>query len=156
MPPGTLPDGASRLVLTSDHHDLAALAEWLEHFADKNVLPAQARFRLDLVLTEAVTNVMDHGHLPEVKGRIELACLVQDQLIQVEITDDGPPFDPTARAPVVLPDCLAMATPGGLGIHLIRQYTSTLAYHRENACNVLRMTLPVEPASPGHTRDQPQ
>ena len=156
MPPGTLPDGASRLVLTSDHHDLAALAEWLEHFAHKNVLPAHARFRLDLVLTEAVTNVMDHGHLPEVKGRIELACLVQDQLIQVEINDDGPPFDPTARAPVVLPDCLAMATPGGLGIHLIRQYTSTLAYHRENACNVLRMTLPVEPASPGHTRDQPQ
>jgi anti-sigma regulatory factor (Ser/Thr protein kinase) len=137
-------DGASRLVLTGDYHGLTALAEWLEGFADQYALPAQARFRLDLVLTEAITNIMDHGHLPVVEGHIELACCVQEQNIEIEIADDGPPFDPTARAPVVLPDSLAMATPGGLGIHLIRQYTSTLTYRREGARNVLRMSLPVE------------
>lgn len=139
-----MPDESSRLTLRNEHSQLADLGEWLEALAAGKGLPAQAAFRLDLVLTEAVTNVMDHARRPDLAGSIELACAILDDRILVKVIDDGPPFDPTARAPVILPSTLEEAEPGGLGIHLMRQYTSDMEYRREDDCNVLRMTLPLE------------
>jgi anti-sigma regulatory factor (Ser/Thr protein kinase) len=101
---------------------------------------------LDLVLTEAVTNVLDHAYQANVTGRIELIGNVREGDIQIDLIDDGQPFDPTARGPVVLPKSLDDATPGGLGIHLISRYTSRLEYHREDARNMLRFWLPIQPA----------
>jgi anti-sigma regulatory factor (Ser/Thr protein kinase) len=139
----------SSLTLPNDHSGLADLADWLRRLAAHHDLPAQAAFRLDLVLSEAVTNVMDHAQRPDARGTIELACAVEDGLILVQVSDDGPPFDPTARAPAVLPGSLEEATPGGLGIHLMRQYTSSMAYRRDNDRNILCLTLPIahRPAS---------
>lgn len=139
-----IPDVPSRLTLANNHSQLADLGDWLQRIASSRSLPAQTVFRLDLVLTEAVTNVMDHAHLPELAGRIELACSVLDDRILLEVVDDGLPFDPTARAPVILPRSLEEAEPGGLGIHLMRQYTSSMAYRRERDRNILCMTLPLE------------
>ena len=122
------------------------MAAWLEHFADDYALPAQVVFRLDLVLTEAVTNVLDHAYQANAMGRIELIGNVGEDEIQIDLIDDGQPFDPTARAPVVLPKSLDEATPGGLGVHLISRYTSRLEYRRQDARNMLRLWLPIQPA----------
>lgn len=132
------------LSLVNDHAQLAGLAGWLETMATTSGLSAQALFRLDLVLTETVTNIMDYAHRPDEPGRIDLHCTVRDGHIILEVIDDGPAFDPTARAPVILPRTLEEATPGGLGIHLMRQYTDSMEYRRANERNVLRMTLPLE------------
>ncbi len=140
----TTSDVTSRLTLANEHSQLANLGEWLEGIAASKDLPAQAAFRLDLVLTEAVTNVMDHARQPDLAGQIELACSILDDRILVQVIDDGPPFDPTARAPAILPSTLAQAEPGGLGIHLMRQYTSDMEYRRERNHNILSLTLPLE------------
>jgi len=122
------------------------MAAWLEHFADAHALPAQVVFRLDLVLTEAVTNVLDHAYPANAMGLIELIGNVGEEEIQIDLIDDGQPFDPVALAPIVLPKSLDDATPGGLGVHLIRRYTSRLEYRREGARNKLRLWLPIQPA----------
>jgi anti-sigma regulatory factor (Ser/Thr protein kinase) len=141
----------SRLVLGSDHAGLETLAAWLEQFSSRWSLPAQTMFRLDLILTEAVTNVMDHASRQGSEGRIELVCTVEDGQIQVALIDDGPPFDPSARPPVQLPTRLEEAEPGGLGIHLMRRYTTHFEYRREAGQNILNMVLPVDPRlSPVH------
>jgi anti-sigma regulatory factor (Ser/Thr protein kinase) len=143
----TCQPGACCLTLANDYSSLERMAEWLERFADVHALPAQVVFRLDLVLTEAVTNVLDHAYLDHATGRIELIGSVDEGDVQIDLIDDGQPFDPTARAPVVLPRSLDEATPGGLGIHLIHQYTSRLEYRRDDARNVLRFRLPIQPAA---------
>ncbi len=138
--------GASCLTLANDYRSLEQMAVWLEHLADDYALPAQVVFRLDLVLTEAVTNVLDHAYQANATGRIELIGNVGEDEIQIDLIDDGQPFDPTARAPVVLPKSLDEATPGGLGVHLISRYTSRLEYRRQDARNMLRLWLPIQPA----------
>jgi len=139
----------SRLTLFNRHDELDKLALWLESFASANGLPAQAVFRLDLVLTEAITNLMDYAHQPGVEALIHLTGSVQGEHIEIELIDGGPAFDPTTFKPAALPKTLEEATPGGLGIHLIRQYTSHLEYRRENEHNVLNLRLPIQ-----HTRQQ--
>ena len=146
------PAPPARLKLTRDHSQLALLDAWLNEFSNTCELPARTRFSLDLVLTEAVTNVMDHSRITRAAGsnnagEIEVICALRDGCVSAELIDDGPPFDPTASAPVVLPANLDEARPGGLGIHLMRRYTRSMEYMREQDRNVLRMTLPVAPES---------
>lgn len=138
-----MPDVTSRLTLANKHSQLVDMGAWLERIAASNALPAQATFQLDLVLTETVTNVMDHAR-PEPSGQIELACSIQGDRILVQVSDDGPPFDPTAHALARLPDNLEAAEPGGLGIHLMRQYTIHMEYRREGGRNILSLSLPLE------------
>ncbi|WP_165873588.1 ATP-binding protein [Parasulfuritortus cantonensis] len=142
-------DPSERLVLANDHAGLADLGSWLEAFAERWALPPAAAFRLDLVLTEAVTNVMDHARAPGRPGHIELTCRLDDGEIRVTLADDGPAFDPTAHVPAAVPGSLAEAEPGGLGIRLMRQYSSRFEYRREADRNVLHLALPVDSAAPG-------
>jgi len=139
------PACAARIALANDHGQLERLEAWLQQFARACDLPRESAFGLDLVLTEAITNIMDHARPQRGGGGIELVCALQEGCIAVQITDDGPPFDPTARAPANLPKRLDDARPGGLGIHLMRQYTNAMQYRRENDHNVLCMTLPLRP-----------
>ena len=134
----------SRLTLFNRHDELDQLALWLESFASANELPAQAVFRLDLVLTEAITNLMDYAHGPGAEELIHLTGSVQGDHIDIELIDAGPAFDPTTYKPAALPKTLEEATPGGLGIHLIKQYTSHLEYRHENELNVLNLQLPIQ------------
>jgi anti-sigma regulatory factor (Ser/Thr protein kinase) len=90
---------------------------------------------------------MDYAAPAGREGRIELSCSIADGRIELELRDDGPAFDPTGRPPPPRPASLAEARPGGLGIHLIRSYTSRMEYRREGTHNVLRLTLPLDAAA---------
>ena len=140
----------ARLHLSNQHHALSELSAWLAELAAQRDLPPRVAFRLELVLTEAVTNIMDHAAGTERAGRIDLACQIDADAVRIVLSDDGAAFDPTARMEVVLPESLDIARPGGLGIHLMRRYTRTMAYRREDDRNVLSLTLPRadEPLAP--------
>jgi anti-sigma regulatory factor (Ser/Thr protein kinase) len=137
-----------RTQLSKDHRQLEKLGDWMRQFATQCGLSNETTFSLDLVLTEAVTNVMDHACGASAEGEIELVCTLHEGYIAIEVLDDGPPFDPTAHAPAPLPKTLEDVRPGGLGIHLMREYTSYMHYRRENDRNILCMTLPIQPAPP--------
>ena len=134
----------SNLVLAKQYASLTDLSAWIEAIVERHGLPARAAFGLDLVLTEAVTNIIDYAGPIDQPGSISLACAVRADRIELELCDDGPAFDPTARPPMVLPTNLAEAKPGGLGIHLIKQYTTRMEYHRVGGRNILSMIVPVE------------
>jgi anti-sigma regulatory factor (Ser/Thr protein kinase) len=138
--------GALHLSLANDHGTLDELGAWLTEIAARDHLSARAAFQLDLVLTEAVTNVMDYSQRDDGEGRIDLVYTIEAGAIRIDIADDGPPFDPTTRAEVTLPSSLDAATPGGLGIHLMRRYTLDMAYRRDNGRNILSLRLPLDPA----------
>ncbi len=146
MAPDQMPGNSSRLKLSMDHGQLPVLGDWLQAFASCHALSPEATFRLDLVLTEAVTNIMDYSRRPGTIGEIELECTLQDGHILAKLMDDGLAYDPTAATPANLPNNLDEARPGGLGIHLMRHYTSCMHYRREHDRNVLSLTLPMEHA----------
>ncbi len=131
-----------RLDLTADHAGLEVFSDWLTDLAERHQLTEGDRFRLELVLTEALTNIMDYAGQAGREVGITVACDLAGDDMTVILSDDGPAFDPTAWAAPVLPTRLEDATPGGLGIHLMRQYSLAMTYVRETGHNVLRMRLP--------------
>ena len=102
--------------------------------------------RIDVVLEELVSNVVRHSRRASV---ILLAAAWAAGELELEISDDGEPFDPVA-APDPAPFTeLEEARLGGLGIHLVRRLATTLDYARIAGAprdrNRVRVTLPAPP-----------
>ena len=65
--------------------------------------------------------------------------------LRVTVRDRGPAFDPSsAAAPIVR--ALEAATPGGLGIHLVRALVDTVAHERRSGENRLVLVRRITPA----------
>ncbi|HLT98744.1 MAG TPA: ATP-binding protein [Burkholderiaceae bacterium] len=124
--------------------DLVANAlHWLESVGEQQSWPARTRFKLQLCLDETLTNVAMHGYtgqpasdIPQVNLRLYQDG---DSRLQLEILDNGSPFDPTARASRDLDESLEEAKTGGHGLRLLRHYLEDMRYERRDGWNKLTL-----------------
>ncbi len=130
-----------RIALAPGLEALTTLSTWIERYARLNGISTRAAFQLELVLTEAVTNIIEHGQPAAESEAIEIVCVRQNGQLHIEIIDQCRPFDPTALAPHAQPANLGEATPGGLGVHLIRRYCREMRYQHKAGSNHLYLTL---------------
>ncbi|MCU0756714.1 MAG: ATP-binding protein [Xanthomonadales bacterium] len=97
-----------------------------------------ARFRVELVLTEVLTNILRHsGGVAPIRVRIR----ERERGLQVLIASDGVAFD-MSRADAALP--AELLAEGGRGLFLIRECASHLRYRRQGGWNLHRMVFFVE------------
>jgi anti-sigma regulatory factor (Ser/Thr protein kinase) len=138
------PDGESsreQLVLKNNLDELEPLGAWVQTLALRYGLSTRGSFRLELVLVEAVTNVIENAYDDQAAHTITLNCHHQGDTLTIQIQDDGYPFDPLRQPEVVLPKSLDEAVEGGLGIHLIRNYIDECHYERIDHYNCLTLVL---------------
>ena len=135
------PTGPATFTLPASLDALASLSEWIQAVASAHGLSDRCTFRLELVLDEAVTNIIQHADAGDgdLAITVELWCAGERVLAKIE--DTGQPFDPTTAPAHTQPQSLDDARIGGLGIHLIRSYTEDLEYRRVDQRNQLRMTV---------------
>ena len=101
-----------------------AIAEFLAPLAiDPRVIN-----RLEVILEEAVSNIVRHGFEAGSDQSIHIAVATPPGEITLVIEDDGAPFDLLAAAAPARPASLADATPGGLGIPLLQKLSTSLRY----------------------------
>lgn len=137
---------AHRLSIPARPQALETLSGWLAQLKEACGWSDTLAYRLELVLTEVATNVIEHGGegMPDRadgEHRIELACDCADGAVRALVADDGLEFDPTQYPESALPDSLDEASPGGLGVFMMRRYTSALHYRREGGRNILSLTF---------------
>jgi anti-sigma regulatory factor (Ser/Thr protein kinase) len=130
-----------QLRLKNRLENLEILSAWVNQLSSQLCFSAKCTFRLDLVLSEAVTNVIENAYEDGAEHEIEVTLQYDAPLVKVQVCDDGLPFDPTQSEEVQLPKKLEDATEGGLGIHLMRSYTKEFTYQRLGDRNLLTMVL---------------
>ena len=112
---------------------------WLESQAIAWCIPEDILPRLDLCLNEVIANCVTHGGSEVVDGPLSLQLSIassHDQtLVTLCVADSGRAFDPTSAATKVRAVSLADATPGGLGLVMMRENASRLAYRRTGGRN---------------------
>jgi anti-sigma regulatory factor (Ser/Thr protein kinase) len=121
--------GALHLALALDLAALSAAQRRLGDFLAAAGCPTELCFRVELVVEEAVMNVIRHAQ-PRGATRAALDARWADGGALVAVEDDGPAFDPLAAAPRPLAGALAGAHQGGFGLHLIRRNTDAARYVR--------------------------
>lgn len=127
------------IVLTNLPEEKQRLLRGLQLFAREHELPAEVLQAADLALEEHLTNIMSYAYDEASLHRIQVRLLVQEECLEIEVEDDGKPFNPLERPRVDTTVPLQAKPIGGLGIHLMRQFMDELAYRRESNRNILCM-----------------
>lgn len=117
--------------------ELERITAAVEDLAESEGWPPSLAFRVNLVLEEFGINVINYAHQGDAGVHdFEITLLSEPDILTIEITDDGVPFNPLEDKP--MPDTSAPMDErpiGGLGIHLVRTMTEDMRYERENSQN---------------------
>jgi anti-sigma regulatory factor (Ser/Thr protein kinase) len=141
---------SANLTVAADANAVTTASNWARSFGAQLGLAAPDLYRLDLCVTELVTNITSHGY-DDRNGLIDLRVEASsdDDNVRLEIVDRGRPFDPLAAEPS------AAAAPavdediriGGLGLRLVRGFADDCSYERRGAHNVFAFTIKRESAA---------
>jgi len=136
------------LSLLSIASDPLAVREGLRALFDTamlRALPLAARGTAEIVLAEALNNIVEHAY-DDGSGRIDLLVRLQppDLLCQIEDRGKSMPGDALPIGKLRPFSSFDDLPEGGFGWHLIRTLSRDLKYQRDEGRNCLRFRLGVE------------
>jgi serine/threonine-protein kinase RsbW len=132
------PFPAVELLLRADTLEIARASAWLEAACLAHGVPPEEIDRLDLCLNEALANVITHGKAP---SPISLHLQVSRHEATLTVADSGAAFDPLVAPQKPAPKALQEATPGGLGLLMIRKFSDAQHYHHSDGQNRLSFAV---------------
>jgi anti-sigma regulatory factor (Ser/Thr protein kinase) len=128
--------------------EMARVERWLAEVSAALALSQRTAFAVDLVINEAVANVISYAYRDTAIHPIRISLALQPATVIVEVEDDGEPFDPFATPPGSPASALEDAAIGGRGILLIRSYTTSHEYRRVAGRNRLLLAIPRDTEEP--------
>jgi len=120
--------------------ELVPLAALVEEFAAQQQLSQRLANTLDLLLAELFTNIVDHAYGGG-SHTIHLQLNADERQVIAVLTDSGKPFNPLEALPYDPRRPLEDRDIGGIGLHLVRQFSQSLSYARDGGRNTLTLTL---------------
>ena len=127
------------IILANDISEVSRLYEFIEEVGNDFSLTPDIAFNLNLVLEEAVVNIINYAYPKEDHQHIYLSAKMRDDSIVLVLTDTGKEFDPTAAPEADVTLSADEREIGGLGIFLIRQIMNEVKYERIEGKNVLTL-----------------
>ena len=128
-----------RIALRNNIEEINHLHTFIEEVGDMVALPMKTVMNLNLVLEEAVTNVIMYAYPKEEHEYIHLTAKEQDGKLIFILTDSGKAFDPTQAPDADITLSADDRQIGGLGIFLIRKIMNEVKYERIEGKNVLTL-----------------
>jgi len=129
-----------KITISNDPANLSVLRETLDRFGAEQGIPSEALIALHVVLDEIVSNVIKFAWPEGGAHEVLVRLTVLDTGVEVEVVDDGRPYDPR-EAPA--PEQAAPGSrprPGGVGIHMVKQLVDGFEYERVGESNCVRLT----------------
>jgi anti-sigma regulatory factor (Ser/Thr protein kinase) len=133
------------LVIENRFSELGRVEAWLAGLVDRWEIPPETAFAVDLVINEAVTNVISYAFPDAGTHPVILSLTDTPEEVVVEILDGGVPFDPFAAPEMAMSRDLDTAEIGGRGIRLIKSFADRHNYRRVADGNRLCLTLRKSP-----------
>jgi serine/threonine-protein kinase RsbW len=137
------PDGgAATLVTLRLPSDVACIEEAVE-LVTRHCLAGQdaskkTRFRLQVVLSEALSNAIMRGNREDHGKWVHVQAELRPDAIRLMVTDEGPGFNPSSVPEPIRPEQLDEAT--GRGLYLIRKLVDAVQFNEQgnSICMILR------------------
>jgi serine/threonine-protein kinase RsbW len=98
----------------------------------------KTRFRLQVVLSEALSNAIVRGNREDRDKWVHVRAELDRDAIRLHVTDEGPGFDPAAVPEPIQPEQLDEAN--GRGLYLIRKLVDAVEFNERgnSICMILR------------------
>jgi len=119
---------------------LSDIDSWIEQTGSAWRLAEGVVFRARVCVAELLGNLLEHGRCRPDGDDVRITLRPCPPALEVEISDTGRAFDPTARAIAAAAAPPANA-PGGRGLRLLGAYATVMAYRRAGERNVLLLRV---------------
>lgn len=96
-------------------------------------------FHCEMAVDEACTNIIEHAYGGENVGTIQITCVVEPGMCKIVVVDEGDQFDPSSVPAPKLNAKIEEIRPGGIGLHLMRQFMDEVHFAFESGQNTLTM-----------------
>lgn len=126
-------------VIENQVKELITIAREIKELAEEWELPQALAVNINLVVEEALTNIIFYAFPDKGKHDIKVSIALSSNMITIKITDNGIPFNPLSQQQ---PDITLSAEErpvGGLGIFLISQIMDKMRYTRHKNQNILEL-----------------
>lgn len=127
------------IILANEISEISRLNDFIEEIGNEFSLTQDIVFNLNLVLEEAIVNIINYAYPKEDHEWIFLSAKLHEGSIILVLTDTGKEFDPTLAPEVDVTLSADEREIGGLGIFLIRQIMNEVKYERIEGKNVLTL-----------------
>jgi anti-sigma regulatory factor (Ser/Thr protein kinase) len=131
-------------VIENRIEELTSLAEKIDEMAEDWELSKAIAMNINLVIEEAVSNIIFYAFNDNDKHEIDITVTFDDKVLTIKITDNGKPFNPLLQKQ---PDINLPAEErpvGGLGIFLISQIMDKKNYTRRKNQNILTLNKSIK------------
>ncbi len=125
--------------LKSDLSELKALCQHLNKLGQVTGLSEACITDINICLDELFTNIVSYGFEDDLEHIIRFTINLDNNVLTLNIEDDGIPFNPLEKKDPEIPDDLIDVRIGGLGIHIVRKLMDDISYKRKRGKNKLTM-----------------
>ncbi len=126
-----------------DLADLARVVEEARALLAEHGADERAQFLVALALEELVTNTVRHGLAGRDDGHVDVRLSVADGVVQLELEDDAPVFDPTEWPEPERPRSLEDSRIGGRGLLMVRRMIPEVRHRATGSGNALTLRFPL-------------
>jgi serine/threonine-protein kinase RsbW len=139
------------LEIDPDPQEFRRASSWLRAGGASLEVPEEQIDRLELCLNEVLANLVEHGGDAVASNPIQLELGTSPVLsgcgVQLVVCDRGEPFDSCQADLRPLPGSLEQASPGGLGLLLVKTFCDEMHYRVLEGRNELRISMHWTPRS---------
>jgi anti-sigma regulatory factor (Ser/Thr protein kinase) len=134
--------------------EIGAARDALDGLATEFDMPMKPVMQLQVALDEVLSNVVKYSWPDELPHEFLVRITVHADGVDLDVFDDGQPFDPLAAPspPPLQPGQRPL--PGGLGIHMIRKLLDDVKYERIDGCNHITLCKRFGPGAMAARRGQ--
>jgi anti-sigma regulatory factor (Ser/Thr protein kinase) len=125
--------------LKSDLSELEILCRHLNKFGHVTGQSEACITDSNICLDELFTNIVSYGFADDLEHTIKFTINVDNNVLTLNIEDEGIPFNPLEKKDPEIPADLLDARIGGLGIHIVRKLMDDISYKRKRGKNKLTM-----------------
>jgi anti-sigma regulatory factor (Ser/Thr protein kinase) len=100
-------------------------------------------FTINLILEEIISNAIFYGFDKLDDKFIKVKATLKDEIIYMQINDNGVPFNPLEVKPKPKDIKLEDMEVGGLGIHLVKNLSKSIQYDFIDGENVLKIQIDI-------------
>src|SRR5256714_10419373 len=120
-------EGSFGFTIASDPSEVQRIQDHIEGQLRSQLFEDRDIFCIKLALEEALVNAIKHGNQMDRSKKVHVAYHVRPDRFEIQITDEGPGFDPDDIPDPTAPENLER--PCGRGLLLMRHYMTEVAYH---------------------------
>jgi len=127
----------------SEIQEIPAIRKNLSDLQSQWAIPDSEMRQIVVMIEEIFSNILRYAYKDTQEHQVHISLEKNGEDILIQIRDDGIPFNPLEHHPGPVLDP-AMSEDNGMGLTLIKTFSSSISYRRENQNNHLLITKKIK------------